>query len=108
MAKERIVISFSQTKIHKTTSEYLCSKLDQTEDEELIRNISYLSSGQKKKLKAEEANYLLKRLLQAILINDNLDESSVASENEDLNEMTSNSVNETENDEEDSEEENKK
>ena len=67
--------------------------MDQTEDEELIRNISYLSSGQKKKLKAEEANYLLKRLLQAILINDNLDESSVASENEDPNEMTSNSVN---------------
>ena len=64
MAKERILISFSQTKISKTTSEFLCNKLDQVEDELLIRNISFLASGQKKKLKAEEANTLVTRLLQ--------------------------------------------
>ena len=49
--------------------------LDPEEDEILIRNISQLTSGQKKKLKADEANILVKRLLQSILVNDELDES---------------------------------
>ena len=80
MGSERILISFLRaknpnSKISKNTSEFLCSKLDRDEDEELIRNISLLSSGQKKKLKAEEANSLLKLLLKAIIVNDDLDES---------------------------------
>ena len=59
MAKERILISFQRSNISKTTSEYLCSKLDKDEDEELIRNITLLQTGLKKKLKAEEANSLM-------------------------------------------------
>ena len=80
MGSERILISFLRaknpnSKISKNTSEFLCSKLDRDEDEGHIRNISLLSSGQKKKLKAEEANSLLKLLLKAIIVNDDLDES---------------------------------
>ena len=55
--------------------------MDQDEDEDLIRNISQLTSGQKKKLKVEEANVLVRRLIQSILVNDELDET-IASEME--------------------------
>ena len=75
MAKERIMISFQRTKISKTTSDYLCSKLDKEEDQELIMNITLLQTGLKKKLKAEEANTLMRRLLCAIMIDDALEDS---------------------------------
>ena len=39
-------------------------------------NIRQLTSGQLKKLKAEDANFLLKKLLLSIIIDDNLDETS--------------------------------
>ena len=48
MAKERIMISFLRSKISKTTSEYLCSKLDKEIDQELIMNITLLQTGVKK------------------------------------------------------------
>ena len=64
MTTETITISFQKrTNISKATCEFLCKKLDQDEDEDLIRNISQLTSGQKKKLKVEEANVLVRRLL---------------------------------------------
>ena len=82
MTTETITISFQKrTNISKATCEFLCKKLDQDEDEDLIRNISQLTSGQKKKLKVEEANVLVRRLLQSILVNDELDET-IASEME--------------------------
>ena len=66
--------------------------MDRDEDEELIRNISLLSSGQKKKLKVEEANTLLKLLLKAIIVNDDLDESIST----DIEEIVNNTASETE------------
>ena len=82
MTSDIITISFQKrTNISKTTCEFLCKMLDQDEDEAMIRNISQLTSGQKKKLKVEEANILVRRLLQSILVNDDLDES-IVTENE--------------------------
>ena len=77
MTTERIMFSFQRKKnISEKTSDYLCSKLDNEDDKDLISNITLLQVGLKKKLKAEEANSLLMRLLSAILVNDELDESS--------------------------------
>ena len=68
MANERILISFQRTVISKTTSEYLCSKLDNDEDAEMINNIMLLQTGLKKKLKTVEANALLFKLLFIIKV----------------------------------------
>ena len=62
MAKERILISFQRKTLNKKTCDYLCSKLDKEEDQELISNITLLQTGLKKKLKAEEANTLMLKL----------------------------------------------
>ena len=72
---ERITISFQQKAISDVTCQFLCSKLDTTEDEDIIRNIQMLTSWALKKLRADDANILVRKLLQAIIINDNLDES---------------------------------
>ncbi len=75
-----IVISFQRknAKISQTTCDFLCAKLDIDEDEEVIRHIQLLTSGQLKKLKADDANSLLKKLLTSIIIDDNLDETTVS------------------------------
>ena len=89
---EKIIFSFnkqSQT-IAKSTCEYLCAKLDPEDDAEIIRNLETLTSGQVKKLKSEAANSLLKKLLCAIIINDDLNESLAPEE-------TATTENETEN-----------
>ena len=99
MAKERIMISFQRSKISKKTCEYLCSKLDEEEDGDLMNNITLLQTGLKKKLKAEEANKLVLRLLSAILVNDDLEES-VTTEPENV---LKNTVTDSENDEHESE-----
>ena len=75
-----VIISFQRTntKISQNTCDFLCAKLNTNEDESLIRNIQLLTSGQLKKLKVEEANLLLKKLLLSIIIDDNLDETSAS------------------------------
>ena len=105
MTNERILISFQRSLISKTTSEYLCSKLDKDEDGEMIANITLLQTGLKKKLKAEAANALLFKLLCAILINDDLEES-IISENDGIKENIKNSVTDTDNEHESEESEN--
>ena len=72
---ERILISFQQKAFSDVTCQFLCSKLDKDEDEDIIRNIRMLTSGELKKLRADDANALVKKLLQSIIINDNLEES---------------------------------
>ena len=99
MANERILISFQRTVISKTTSEYLCSKLDKDEDAEMINNIKLLQTGLKKKLKTVEVNALMFKLLCSILVNDNLEES-LANENIDPEEISKNSTVDTDSDEE--------
>ena len=76
----KIVISFQRTntRISQNTCDFLCDKLDTNEDESLIRNIQFLTSGRLKKLKVEDANLLLKKLLLSIIIDDNLDETSAS------------------------------
>ena len=80
MALKRILISFQRNSINKKTSDFLCSKLDKNEDSELITNITLLQTGLKKKLKAEESNTLMIRLLFAIMVDDDLEDSSLVEE----------------------------
>ena len=56
MEEAKILISFTRPKYSNETCAYLCSKLDKEEDAKIIRNISLLTSGQKKALQVKEAN----------------------------------------------------
>ena len=49
----KVIISFHRKKYSDKTTEYLCSKLDQDEDADIIRNICLLNSGQLKSLKVK-------------------------------------------------------
>ena len=69
----KISISFHRLKFSTITRDYLCSKLDGIEDEKIIRHIELLTSGQLKKLKAVDANCLVKKLLQVIIVDDEMD-----------------------------------
>ena len=64
---EKILISFQRKKFSDKTCEYLCSKLDIEEDQDIIRDLTHLNSGQFKSLKVKPANILLKKILQAII-----------------------------------------
>ena len=75
---EKILISFHRPRYSKVTCEYLCSKLDREEDADVIRNISLLTSGQLKSLKVKEANIVVKKWLQSIIINDEMDDSIIS------------------------------
>ena len=46
--------------------------LNSKEDEKIIRHIELLTSGQLKKLKAVDANSLVEKLLQAIIVDDEI------------------------------------
>ena len=73
---EQILISFQRTKYSIVACDYLCSKLD-SEDVDVIKHIQMLTHNKLKKLKADDANYLVRKLLQAIIINDDLEETIV-------------------------------
>ena len=70
-----IQISFQKKKFNKATEEFLCSKMDEEQDAELIKNLKILASWEVKKLKAKIANALLIKIIQAIIIKDDLEET---------------------------------
>ena len=43
-----IQISFQKTKFNKATEDFLCSKMDEDSDAELITNLREIASGDKK------------------------------------------------------------
>ena len=49
--------------------------MDEDRDKELIANLKNLASGSVKKLKANDANILLVRIIQAIIIDDDSEET---------------------------------
>ena len=51
-----IQISFQKKEFQKGTEDYLCSRLDKDVDQHLINNLRKLTSGDAKKLLANEAN----------------------------------------------------
>ena len=51
-----IQISFQRKKFNKATEEFLCSKMDEDSDSELIKNLKNLAGRAVKKLKAKMAN----------------------------------------------------
>ena len=72
MSGNTIQISFHRKKFSKTTCEFLCSKLDETEDKETIAQLIGLTDKTISKLKVKEANELVIKILQAIIIDDDL------------------------------------
>ena len=51
-----IQISFQKKKFRKATEEFLCSRMDEDNDTNLIANLKSLASGEVKKLKVNDAN----------------------------------------------------
>ena len=88
-----IQISFQKKKFSKETEDYLCSRLDKDTEADLIHNLRELASLKVKKLKSQDANDLLIRIIQAIIINDDLEETinSSAHDTENDNEPESES-----------------
>ena len=70
-----IHISFQRKRFNKATEEFLCSRLDEECDANLISNLKSLANGDVKKFKVNDANVLLIRLIQAIIINVDLEET---------------------------------
>ena len=70
-----IQISFQKKKFNKATEEFLCSKMDEEQDAELITNLKSFASGEVKKSNAKIANALLIRIIKAIIIKDDLEET---------------------------------
>ena len=70
-----IQISFQRKRFNKATEEFLCSRMDVESDSNLITNLKSLASGVVKKLNVNDANALLIRIIQAIIINDDLEET---------------------------------
>ena len=93
-----IQISFSKKEFNKKTEEFLCAKLEDSTDEHLIEYIRRLANS--KKLMAKEAQELLIRLIQAIIVDDELDETMNNSKS-DTEHETENEDNESENESED-------
>ena len=73
--KTDIQISFQKKRCSKATEEFLCSRMDEDNDSNLIGNLKSLASVEVKKLQANDANVLLVRIIQAIIINDDLEET---------------------------------
>ena len=53
-----IQISFQRKKFNKATEDFLCSKMDEENDSDLIANLRILASGVVKKLKLNDVNAL--------------------------------------------------
>ena len=70
-----IQISFQKKKFNKATEEFLCSKMDEEQDAELITNLKSFASGEVKKLNTKIANALLITIIKAIIIKDDLEET---------------------------------
>ena len=62
-----IQISFQRKKFSKATEEFLCSRMDEDNDTNIIANLKSLASGEVKKLKVNNAHVLLVRIIQAIV-----------------------------------------
>ena len=75
---EKVLISFEKRKFNEKTCRYLCAKLDPNNEDEqsLINDLEHLQSGQSKTLKAANANRLVKKILQSIIINDDLEDDT--------------------------------
>ena len=75
---EKIIISNEKRKFSDKTFKYLCAKLDPNNEDEqsLINDLENLQSGQSKTLKAANANQLVKKILQSIIINDDLEDDT--------------------------------
>ena len=71
---EKIKFSFNKKSYSDLTKEFLCAKLDPEEDAEIISNLRNLMENVQKSLKVKTANALLKKILQAIIINDEIEE----------------------------------
>ena len=72
---KKVLITFHRKKFCPVTCEYLCSKLDADNEEEsnIMAQLRGLTDESITKLLAKDANELVKRLLQAIIIDDDLD-----------------------------------
>ncbi len=70
----KINISFHRRKYSMATCEFLCAKLDEERDKEIITNIRALTNGTMTKMKVKEANAMAIRIVQAIIIDDDLEE----------------------------------
>ena len=72
---KNIQITFHRRKFCQVTCDFLCSKLDadNAEDSIIMAQLKGLTDESITKLLAKDANELVKRLLQAIVINDDLD-----------------------------------
>ena len=72
---KNLQITFHRKKFCQTTCDYLCSKLDADteEDKIIIDQLKGLTDKSITKLLAKDANELVKRLLQAIVVIDDLD-----------------------------------
>jgi hypothetical protein len=70
----KIQITFHRKEYSQTTCDYLCSKLDPDDifDSALMFNLQGLTNKSITKLKVKEANEMVIKLLQAIVINDDL------------------------------------
>ena len=89
MSGKNIQISFHRKKFSKSTCDYLCNKLDENEDLETIAQLKGLTNKTISKLKVKEANELVIKILQAIIIDDDL---VTTDEENDIDETESNMV----------------
>ena len=69
---EKINFSFNKKSYSDLTKEFFCAKMDPEEDAEIICNLRNLMENTQKSLKVKNANALLKKILQAIIINDEI------------------------------------
>ena len=92
MTGKNIQISFHRKKFRKAMCDYLCSKLDENEDTETISQLKGLTDKTITKLKVKEANELVIKILQAIIIYDDL---VTTDEENDIDETENDSEHET-------------
>ena len=73
--QKKVQISFHRKKFSVETCEYLCKKMDEENESDIIHinNIKGLTDGTITKLLVKDANELVKVLLKAIIINDDLE-----------------------------------
>ena len=70
----KIQLSFHKKSYSDLTKNYLCGLMDPNEDNDLITQLSSLMEDEKKSLKVKVANMLLKKILKAIVINDEMED----------------------------------
>ena len=64
MLEDKIKLSFHKRKYSSKNCDFLCAKLDEEEDKELLSNLKNLTSGVSQSLKVKDANALLNKSKQ--------------------------------------------